>query len=417
MRGTGEPLGLIMMPVYQKIFKAFYGQKKSCARKPTRALLYFKRSGRREMPRTAHAAASVLCIPLTPPPSMLSIQDIRLAGLATHYVGNGAAGDVLQLSSALVDTGSAELRQVLLQYFLTPFKEAASYNLWHPTDLQLNEVYHFASAIFNAPETLLYNSAKLARHLHDVTTLPQIKSGELHVALFTGCPVAGRITDAIGIYKTESKSRYLKLAEEGGVYHFLPDEGIDPDKMDKGCIIFNVDAADGYLVHVVDRTAKGGEAQFWKDTFLKVRAADDEYHATEDYIRLCKDFIVEQVPREFGVQRVQQIDMLNKSVGYFKKNEQFEKDAFEQEVFSDPGLIQSFRSYEKQYERDYEVKFDERFDISGAAVKKNARIMKSVLKLDKNFHVYIHGNRDLIERGVDEETGLNFYKIYFEEES
>jgi hypothetical protein len=31
--------------------------------------------------------------------------------------------------------------------------------------------------------------------------------------------------------------------------------------------------------------------------------------------------------------------------------------------------------------------------------------------------VYIHGNRELIERGVDEKTGLNFYKIYFEQET
>jgi hypothetical protein len=55
------------------------------------------------------------------------------------------------------------------------------------------------------------------------------------------------------------------------------------------------------------------------------------------------------------------------------------------------------------------------FDISSQAVKKQARIFKSVLKLDKNFHIYIHGNRNLIEQGV-EEDGRKFYKIYFKEE-
>ena len=348
---------------------------------------------------------------------MISLTDIQLVELITHYVGNGAAGDVLQLSDAPVTLDSIELKQILLQYFLTPFKEAASYNLWHPADLKLNEIAHFASAVFDDPETLLQQSANMARHLYDVTSLPQIKSGELHVAYFKGCPVNGKMTDAIGIYKTESKSRYLKLSEGKGGYTFTPDEGIDPDKMDKGCIIFNTAREEGYLVHVVDRTAKGGEAQFWKDTFLKVRAADDEYHATEDYIRLCKDFIVEGVPAEYEVERVLQIEMLNKSVDYFKKNEMFERGEFEQAVFKSPDLIDSFRKYEKQYEQDYDVKFDERFDISGAAVKKNARIMKSVLKLDKNFHVYIHGSRELIEKGYDQESGLNFYKIYFEEEN
>jgi hypothetical protein len=49
-------------------------------------------------------------------------------------------------------------------------------------------------------------------------------------------------------------------------------------------------------------------------------------------------------------------------------------------------------------------------------VKKQARVFKSVLKLDKNFHIYIHGNRELIEQGV-EKDGRKFYKIYFEKEA
>jgi hypothetical protein len=50
------------------------------------------------------------------------------------------------------------------------------------------------------------------------------------------------------------------------------------------------------------------------------------------------------------------------------------------------------------------------------AVKKQQRIYKSVLKLDKNFHIYIHGNTDLIEKGVDMD-GRKYYKIYYQEES
>ena len=38
-----------------------------------------------------------------------------------------------------------------------------------------------------------------------------------------------------------------------------------------------------------------------------------------------------------------------------------------------------------------------------------------VIKLDKNFHFYVHGSRELIEQGVDEE-GRKFYKIYYKEE-
>ncbi|OAV70416.1 50S ribosomal protein L22/unknown domain fusion protein [Bacteroidales bacterium Barb4] len=35
--------------------------------------------------------------------------------------------------------------------------------------------------------------------------------------------------------------------------------------------------------------------------------------------------------------------------------------------------------------------------------------------IDKDFHIYVHGNRDLIEQGIDE-NGRKFYKIYYQEE-
>ena len=348
---------------------------------------------------------------------MLSISDIRLEGLATHYVGNEAAGDELMLAKELVDIDTHELKNTLLQYFLIAFQEAASYHLWHPTDLKLNEIAHYVSAIFEDPDTLLKQSIHIARHLYEATKAPQIKSGELHVVYFKGCPINGVMTDAVGIYKTESKDRYLKISTTSKGFRFDPEEGISLSRMDKGCLIFNVQSEEGYKVHVIDKTAKGGEAQFWKDVFLKVRAAEDEYHTTHDYLKLCKDFIVGQIPTEYEVSKVEQIDFLNKSVDYFKKNEQFQQEEFEQTVFRDPELIKSFRTYGKQFEEDYEVNLSGDFEISGAAVKKQARVFKSVLKLDKNFHVYVHGDSNLIEKGYDETVGMNYYKIYFKEEN
>ena len=57
---------------------------------------------------------------------------------------------------------------------------------------------------------------------------------------------------------------------------------------------------------------------------------------------------------------------------------------------------------------------DEIFGISDSAVKKQARSYKSVIKLDRNFHIYVHGNRNLLEQGEDEKG--KFYKVYYEEE-
>jgi hypothetical protein len=64
-------------------------------------------------------------------------------------------------------------------------------------------------------------------------------------------------------------------------------------------------------------------------------------------------------------------------------------------------------------ERDIDIADD--FTISDSAVKKQVRIFKSIIKLDKNFHIYAHGNSDLIQQGADKNGKC--YKIYHKEEN
>lgn len=348
---------------------------------------------------------------------MILISDAKLEALATHFIGNKAAGEPLQLSKELVSVEEATVRQLLLQYFLSSFQEAETYNFWHPTDLALNELNHYAKAVFADPEDLLLHSISIARHLFDATDHPNIKSGEMHVAFFKNIIADQFVVDAIGIYKSEHKENFLKITEAGKTFHIEADMGVNPSKLDKACLILNIDAENGYRVMVIDRTNKAGEAQFWKDHFLKVRAASDAFHATHDYLNMYKTYVVEQVASEFEVTRVEQIDLLNKSLQYFKKNDEFDRESFEHEVLQIPEVIASFRKYEEQYADERALQFDDNFSISGNAVKKQSRVYKSVLKLDKNFHVYIHGDKDLIERGFDAGMGMHYYKIYFEEET
>jgi len=116
------------------------------------------------------------------------------------------------------------------------------------------------------------------------------------------------------------------------------------------------------------------------------------------------------------VAKTDQIDLLNKSVEYFRANESFDKKSFEKEVFEDPKMAKAFRQFEDSYAEANDFEVPDTFGISVQAVKKQARVFKSVLKLDKNFHVYIHGDKSLIEKGYDEVTGKHFYKIFFDTE-
>ena len=85
-------------------------------------------------------------------------------------------------------------------------------------------------------------------------------------------------------------------------------------------------------------------------------------------------------------------------------------------MFADNNIIESFRKFDQNYRQENDVELTDNFQISSQAVKKQARVFKNVLKLDKNFHIYIHGNRELIEQGIDD-NGRKYYKIYYEEET
>jgi hypothetical protein len=131
---------------------------------------------------------------------------------------------------------------------------------------------------------------------------------------------------------------------------------------------------------------------------------------------LCKTFVEEKLPEQFEISRMDQVDLLKKSVDYLKEKEVFDLQAFQQEVISQPELIDSFQQYKTQYESDRNIEIMPEFDIHDSAVKKQTKYMKSVIKLDKNFHIYVHGRPDNIQKGYDEERGMHFYQLFFREE-
>jgi hypothetical protein len=106
---------------------------------------------------------------------------------------------------------------------------------------------------------------------------------------------------------------------------------------------------------------------------------------------------------------------LNKSVKFFKENDNFDIEEFTNEVMEYSDVIEKFNQFKSHYQEEHELEIADHFTISESAVKKQSRILKSVIKLDKNFHIYIHGDRNLIEQGED--TKGKFYKVYYQEEN
>jgi hypothetical protein len=333
-----------------------------------------------------------------------------------HYIGNRAEDEGVKLSKDKLD-GDDELLNLLSFYFTNSFRSTEFYNLSHQTNLKLNEVYAYVSAIFDEPQELFKQSVNIAKHLYEQSAHPKIKAGEFYTVYFKNCEIEDKTVDAVGLFKSENKDTFLKVQRARDNFNVNSEEGININKLDKGCIIFNTEKEKGYLVAIVDNTGKGYEAQYWKDDFLHLSPRNDNYHQTQNLLTLCKHFVTEQLPEEFtDISRADQVEMLNKSLSFFKENDSFNLKDFEKDVIEQPKAIKAFRNFKEQFEEEREINISEEFDISTPAVKRQQRVFKSVIKLDKNFHIYVHGNNELIERGFDEASGMHFYKVYFNEE-
>ena len=339
-----------------------------------------------------------------------------LKKLILHYVGSKNNLDALQLSQK-EQALEKEILQIIGDSFLTRFNTAFEYyQFGHTSSLQYNEVYSYAAQIFEDHESLEDASVNIAKHLYNSSTHPKVKGGELYVCFFEGLPVEGRIYAAIGLFKTENKSLFLDAAQGEGSFELGIKEGVELGKMDKGCLIINTKKEEGFDVLIFDNQNRSEEALYWKETFLGLLPQKNEFHQTNHLLTLTKQFITQELNEDAGVTKTEQIDLLSKSLDYFKSNASFDIDEFQTNVFGHDDRIEGFRSFGSRYIEKNDFDITANFDISPQAVKKQARVYKSVLKLDKNFHIYIHGNTDLIERGTDDD-GRKYYKIYYQQEA
>ncbi len=346
---------------------------------------------------------------------MFDFKDAVLSKVIIHKVGNKEKSEEIVLSHNQLNL-NADVKNILKHYFLNQFKSDAFYSFHHDSDIQLNKIYNFASQIFENQTQFTKLSQHIAEHLYESGNHPKIKSGEIYIATFENCTIDDEVCDIITIVKSENKDTYFKIYENNNGIDLQLHNGININKTDKACLIFNTEKNLGYKVCIIDNVSKTTEAQYWRETFLGIKQRPDDFYQTQNYLSLCKNFVDEVYNKDNEVDKPDQIDFINKSVNYFKENKVFDNETFDNEVLTTPAIKNAFDEYKNYYADNNNIAFNESFDISENAVKKTKAQLKSVLKLDKNFHIYIHGGRDKIEKGFDDINGLNYYRIYFESE-
>ncbi len=348
---------------------------------------------------------------------MLDHSVSTLDEVSVHRVGNKNNDEELIISKHRLDISDKSVEELLQKFFLNQFKSEEYFNFtFSDGDHNMNPLFKYCSDVFEGIGDFHLNTINIAKYLYDSSNHPMIKSGDVFIAHFSRLMLDYKEVNAIGIFKSESKHAFLKLQPDSSEFLISREEGIQIDKPDKACLIFNDERDNGYKICILDKTNKSEEAQFWKEKFLQLRPCQDEYHHTKDFLEIAKNFVTKALPENFEVNKSDQIDLLNRSMEYFKTRDTFDKAEFEEEVFQDEKVIASFQEFDQSYRNDHQIELEDSFDINLSAVKKQARVFKSILKLDRNFHIYIHGDKELIVPGV-EKDGRKYYKIYYENEN
>ncbi|MBK8922255.1 MAG: nucleoid-associated protein [Saprospirales bacterium] len=348
---------------------------------------------------------------------MLDFSSANLRRLSIAWVGNKNRYEGVNIPKQTLVPVHDVAHELLIGSFLKTFEKSAEFfYFFHEEDISNHLVFQSCLNIFQDPEMLAEEAGRLAGLLYEHCENPRVQGGEFLVMYFDDLLMAGEPASAIGIWKIQTKDPYLKVERTAENFALNVLEGIPTGKLETAALIFNLDESEGYRICATDTVSKKEERSFWKDEFLRLRPIEDNYFNTRHYISLSGEFIHERLPHKFGLDRADQLDALYRSGLYFKENEQFEVDDFAETLFPDAEQRTAFKEYRDEYARMYAVTLEDKFDISLSAVKKEFKVLKSVIKLDKNFHIYVHGRRDLIERGFDEDKGKKYYKVFFDDE-
>lgn len=349
---------------------------------------------------------------------MINLFNTHIESLSLHRVGNKSRNEAYFLSEqpySLTD----EIVPLLKEYFFKPFrdKEENYFQFAHDVHLDYHDMYNFATEIFTNPDSVHEVSKKITKHLFEQSNHPHIKNGEVYVTYLTHLTIDNNPVDAIGIFKSEIKTDFLQLEEKGTNLELLLQQGINLNKLDKGCIIFNYKKEEGYKILTVDSNRY--DARYWLEHFLSVDAFQDENFMTKKYMKFVQEFAKDVIlPAE---DKKQEVMFMNRAVNHFAKNDEFEETKFLNEVMDNPDLIPEFKNYKVEKAPKYSIEDVTSFPIANAAVSDVRKTIKNVINLDTNIQIKMdfinpESAEKFVEKGWDEEKQMYYYLVYFNKE-
>ena len=199
-------------------------------------------------------------------------------------------------------------------------------------------------------------------------------------------------------------------------------QGINVNKLDKGCLILDVNQNEGYKVMSIDNNRY--DSKYWIENFLGLSVLAEDHYLTKKYLELCKNFSKEVVSQSGDKQ--DEVLFLNRAVNHFAKNDTFNELSFLEDTFSSMHSVAmdfptEFVNYKATESPKYGLEGVTDFDIADNAVTEARKKIKTTITLDKRVTIkmdFINPDtaEKIVEKGWDEERQMYYYLVYFHKE-
>ena len=335
---------------------------------------------------------------------------IEINGALAHKFISHYHGPECVMASAPVDIEASmahEVAQILLPRIIASQGE---FIFDHEVNIELNPVRKLLLDYFGGGSNFHEMTVGLMKVL--ATSEKNISEGEVYMTAFDQIIYDQKPCQAVGIFKIDGKQSFIESSLMGDQLALTLNKGVGIKDLNKGALII-LDSDQNEMILKVFQNHP--DIKYWRHQFLMIRPLENEFYQTKNTLNLCKDFALKGLDE---MAKVDQVNLLNKTVDYFSEKQSFDQTEFEEEVLASTEVKAAYHSYKGDFEEKHQIEgMREQFEISKPAFKAAKKYIKSVIKLDRNFHVYVHGQRQEIERGYDEVRGKNYYKLYFDQES
>lgn len=337
---------------------------------------------------------------------------------ATHVVlakvGNPQRDEPLQTSKE-VFTIAEEDQPMLTGIFLKPFKNLMPHRFTHHSTLDQHEMNNCVKAIFGSKDGLFEKGVEIAKRLYAKSNHPNIKAGDLCIAHIKEAQVEDQFVQGLCILKSESVVPFLSITTRDGDLQISTEQGINPDKIDKGCLILDYWPKKGYYVLTFDRS--GTDSRFWVRDFLGVEAVPDSSFLTNAYAKMAVEFLEEEKQSD-DTPPWETCNAAKSALDYFEDREKFDLEEFEQEVLKSPEAVTRFQEHRARLEEEQGQPLETSFEISKKDVTKAKKRISAVLKLDTGVEIHVKPGKaaeqePMLERGFDDRKGMKYIKVFF----